>query len=350
MTTSIDVLAEIVTTLTTIDTARIQLDGPATSIEHHVALSNLTNLMRQLPARHADRLHLLDLLNSVAPEASTTALLAVAEILRRSPPRVPMVAGTHPLPALDPVLTETFAVLQRLDRSPQPWTVVGGLMVMVHCGRHNVPFTRATGDADIAVGVFTHRRALRELTRDMTKLGFVDVTPEPLAGALLSYRWARDPVMIDLIVPERVNNQDTVPLTASRLPAVELPGVQQALARTERLTIALDDGRTGPIRVPDLLGALTIKSTAVLSDRRATARHLSDLVALLDALAASGDVIGYAGEIRSEDRTRIRRGTDRLTASHWLRSEDSTAAQDALGFLLGNWLSAGDSRRTWWTA
>lgn len=337
MTTPTDVLVEIVTTLTTSDrqTARARLDTQGPSAGHPAALENLNNLLRQLPAHHVDRLRLHDRLASVAAETSTASLLAAAGLLRSGSPRFPQMPGPLLMPALDPVLTETFAVLQALGEARYPWTVVGGLMVMTHCVRHDVPFTRATGDADIAVGVFTHRRALRELTRDMTRLGFVDITPASLAGADLSYRWSRDPVLIDLIVPERVNDQDTVPLTASRLPAVELPGVQQALARTQRLDVQLDDGRTGPVRVPDLLGALTIKSTAAFADRREPARHLSDLVALLDALAASGDVVRYAAEIRHEDRRRIQRGADRLTTSHWLRSADSPAARDALELLLG---------------
>lgn len=336
MTTSADVLVEIVTTLTTTEdhTARTRLDAPGPPVEHHVALEILNNLLRQLPAHHSDRLRLHGQLSAAAPQVTAISLHAAGELLRSGALRYPQIPGTLALPALDPVLTETFAVLQTLDASPHPWTVVGGLMVMTHCVRHGVPFTRATGDADIAVGVFTHRRALRELTRDMAQLGFVDVTPDSLAGENLSYRWSRDPVLIDLLVPERVNDQRSVPHTGSLRPAVELPGVQQALARTQRLTIELHDGQAGPIRVPDLLGALTIKSTAALSDRRDTDRHFSDLVMLIDALAASGDVLRYASELRSEDRTRIRRAADRLTGAQRRTSMDQLAAEDALDLLL----------------
>lgn len=54
MTVSTEVLVEIVTTLTTTDdqTARAHLDAPGPSPEHHVALENLHNLLRQLPAHH----------------------------------------------------------------------------------------------------------------------------------------------------------------------------------------------------------------------------------------------------------------------------------------------------------
>lgn len=84
--------------------------------------------------------------------------------------------------------------------------------------------------------------------------------------------WARDLVLIDPIVPERVNDQETVPLTATRLPVIELPDVQ-ALARAERVAVELHDGRTGPIRVPDLLGAATLKCTTALTDRRDPDHH-----------------------------------------------------------------------------
>ena len=49
-----EALVEIVTTLTMIDdqTARAHLDTAGPSPEHHVALENLHNLLRQLPAHH----------------------------------------------------------------------------------------------------------------------------------------------------------------------------------------------------------------------------------------------------------------------------------------------------------
>lgn len=82
MTTPTDVLVEIVTTLTTTvsTTARTQLDGRRSSVEHHVALENLNNLLRQLPARHVDRLRVREQLASVASQTSAGALLAAADL------------------------------------------------------------------------------------------------------------------------------------------------------------------------------------------------------------------------------------------------------------------------------
>lgn len=333
----IDPLVHIVTslTMTDADTARARLSAPRSAAAPDVAVATLTNLVRQAPTTHGERTRLLTLLASVADAVSTVRMLGAADLLRRLPPRFPEPATLIALPALDPVLTETFTVLQSLDKIAHPWTVVGGLMVMAHCVEHGVPFARATGDADIAVGVFTHRRALRDLTRHLASIGFTDITPAPLAGPPLSYRWSRSPVIIDLLVPERVNDQLSVPMTASRLPAVELPGVQQALARSERVTLRLDGGREGPFIRPDLLGALTIKSAAAVADRRDPDRHLGDLVSLADSLAASGEVVRFTREIRPEDRGRITRGVALLTPAHWRRAADSVAAHDAIDLLLG---------------
>ncbi|NKY21504.1 hypothetical protein HGA03_02360 [Cellulomonas denverensis] len=327
---------DVVTTLTTIDagTTRATLTSDHDPGVHTAAGSILANLVRQAPATHDDRVRLLAALSGADHYAIGSTLHAAAEILRRYPPRFPATIEAVELPALDPILTETFAVVQALDGVAQPWTVVGGLMVLLQAVEHGVPFRRVTADADLAVGVFTHRSALRELSRGLRDLGFADITPDAMSGDQLSYRWSRGAVLIDLVVPAKVNTQRTVPTTMSRHPAVELPGIQQALARTERVTVVLDDGRAGPVRRPDLLGALTIKAIAARADRRDPARHLGDMIVLLDALVASGQVMTYAPQVRPEDRARLAGASTSLTESDWRSSMDEPAARDALDLLI----------------
>ena len=85
--------------------------------------------------------------------------------------------------------------------------LIGGLMALTHCAEHRAPFTRPTGDADIAVSFFTHRRALHSVTMRLTKLGFSDDTPDRFGGGpQLSYRWTRSNVKLDVAVPPKIND------------------------------------------------------------------------------------------------------------------------------------------------
>lgn len=104
-------------------------------------------------------------LASIATHGSNTPtgdLLTAGSLLRGNPPRFPGAGITVTLPAFDLILTGAIQTTFALDRAvPGPWSLVGGLMVMLHCAEQQVPFSRATGDADLAVGVFTHRTALQ---------------------------------------------------------------------------------------------------------------------------------------------------------------------------------------------
>ena len=218
---------------------------------------------------------------------------------------------------------------------PEPWTLIGGLMVMVHCIEHGAPFTRATEDADVAVGVFTHRRALAEVTKCLSRLEYEDVTPESLGDRQSrSYRWARGAAVFDVAVPLKVGEQRDPPRSVTKRPSVELPAIQQAVARSERITIRLADGTGGSIRRPDLLGAIVIKATAACSDNRAPDRHVADLVLLSDALATSGAYVTYREQVRSKDVRRIERAIAQVRPAQWRKARDPEGAQGALRYVV----------------
>ncbi len=336
----IPVVVDLVTSLTVTSTEEASaLDETPAHGPRHVVLETLANLVRQAPAAHAERERLLRRLGTDVDESVPTPSIATAAyLLRTRPPRYPEPGTMITLPALDAPLTEALATLLALDRTvAEPWTLVGGLMVMLHAVEHGVPFSRATSDADVAVGVFTHRAALQHVTRALRDLGFADATPTPLASdAPLSYRWRRDGVHVDLMVPPGVNDQDSVPRTVTRRPAVELPATQQALARSERPVVRTADGTEGHLRRPNLLGAVTMKAAALAADRRDPRRHAADVVVLCDALAVSGLHVTYVAEMRPKDRARLRAAATTLTAADWASAGDPEAARGALDYLLGD--------------
>lgn len=302
------------------------------------ALALFTNLVRQAPASDSERERLLGLLrDSQFMDGTVTPaeIDAASRLLRECAPRVPEAESLVNMPPLDPNLAGAVESVMALERAvPEPWALVGGLMVMLHCVEHEVPFSRATSDADIALGVFTHRGALRRVSGVLRDMNFVDTTPRPLASDdLLSYRWEQGVIKVDLMVPERVNEQTRVPTTVTHRPAIELPAIQQALARTQRLHVRLADGAVGVLRRPDLLGALTMKAVAAVTDRRNPGRHVVDLVALSDALASSGGHVRYARVLRPKDVARLRKVYALLTDEHWRRAADPEAAREALGFI-----------------
>ncbi|MFF2452265.1 hypothetical protein [Isoptericola sp. NPDC058082] len=194
---------------------------------------------------------------------------------------------------------------------------------------------RATEDADVAINVFTRREGLREVTRALGKLGYQDVTPTSLAsGEQLSYRRELDSSRIDLMVPEEAGRQTSVPRAVNRRRSVELPAVQQALARSELLRVSLTDGTRGFVPRPNVLGSLVMKASAAVRDKRAPERHRADIVSLCTAMALAGLHVQYAAQLRPKDHRRLRRAKDRISAAEWRRSLDPEAAVAALDFLI----------------
>lgn len=310
---------------------------PLTEPDGDRAAESIRNLLRQAPLRYKQRVELLDEFDQVLPElraehASELASAAIA--LAGAPLRAPLAAGRRITVPSDYGLDAALTTLVELNESvAEPWTLIGGLMVLLHCLENDAPNLRPTEDADIVVSVFTHPGALAHLTSALRDAGFIDQTPPALPGdPQLSYRWVRDEVRIDVAVPPKASEQRTIPTTVTGRPAVELIATQQALRRTERLPIAIGR-RQGELRRSDLLGAIVIKAAAALHDRRDPDRHRQDLVTLADVLAFTGRHADYAAQLRTKDRDRIRHALVRITDREWRRARDPHAAQAAMQHL-----------------
>jgi hypothetical protein len=281
------------------------------------ALNSVTNLLECPPV--------------IADEYCRRAL----EVLRTSPIHIPKKNGIANLEA-QPNLDEAIELLDVLDREvPQPWTLVGGLMTQVHCAEMLVPPPRVTEDVDIAVSVFTHRNSLRSVTECLRKLEFEDKTPmAPKPKDQLSYRWVNAGVKIDVLVPEKVNDQTYAPRGVTQLNAVEMPGLQQAIMRTERVQIR-GAGRRGSLRRPDLLGAIVVKSAAAVNDNRDRDRHRTDLVSLAWAASLHPGLSTFAQQVSAKDKRRISRALTGIRQPMWSAADDPEAAHDALLLLAG---------------
>lgn len=304
----------------------------------HASAVSLVNLIRQVPLDYDTRHNLIARFRAAETQLideQPQALLAVGAYLHDVPLRIPLVGRRLVLPPLDDELTSTYRMLMMLDcEVSEPWTLIGGLMVFTLCAEYGTPFTRPTGDADVAVSVFTHRRALSRFTSCLREVGFADVTPPALDHRQQrSYRWATGGVNFDVAVPPKANDQRNPPTAITGLRAVELPATQQALRRTQRLPVRLgvEDGH---LRRPDLLAAIIIKAVAARTDTRDPERHREDLVALADTLAHSGEHLRYAPQMRLKDRSRLADAIKDLSGRHWRAARDPDAARAAMEYLV----------------
>ena len=179
------------------------------------------------------------------------------------------------------------------------WSVVGGQMVAIHAARFGVVPPRPTTDGDIVVDVRAYgRRAMREIADALLALGFaVEMSPEGVT------RFTRATAKVDLLAPEGVG-PDVV--TSPPGHAVQAPGATQALERSERFTVRVDDTEF-EIRSPSLLGAIIAKAaaTTIPGTSDEGLRHQQDLVLLL-SLAAMTSIRPMVDALTAKDRSRLR--------------------------------------------
>ena len=304
---------------------------------HPPVLERFEEHLRQAPLDEDVRGSLLAQLSQLRehPDPPPPALLAAADkdltasaTMTPDLLREPVVLGPMP-----PVLNGAFITLIDLDRTiDAPWSLVGGLMVAVHAAEGGHPAPRATTDADIAVNVFTASNSLRHVTSRLVDLGFEDDSPVDERKGGPSYRYVRDGVKVDVLVPEKANAGKAPPRTVTGRLGVEMWGMQSAIKRTQRVPITFD-GTVGHIRRPDLLGAVVVKSAAAIRDTD-NGRHLEDLAHLCNWVGVSPDLRRYITEITPPQRARLRKiGSSRVP---WRISDDPEIGREAFAYLLGD--------------
>jgi hypothetical protein len=183
---------------------------------------------------------------------------------------------------------------------PEGWCLVGGQMIHLLCQERGFSPSRPTNDGDVVLDVRAHPEVLRDFTGSLAAVGFTSAGVSPDGH---QHRWVRDTATIDVLIPQSLGR------AASRRgitggTTVATPGAQQAISRSERVTVQVDD-KNGSIRRPNMLGALVAKAAAYsIPSDPAKERHLTDF-ATLAAMAQSSDRIRE--QLTSRDRRYLAR-------------------------------------------
>ena len=177
------------------------------------------------------------------------------QLLRHAPEYVPTIdRDPVVLPVLPDYQTEMWTTLLDLERLGRPWVLVGGQMTLLHCLENGVSPSRSTDDADVVVGVWTRRDALRRTSAFLQDHAFVEDQTNDGYG----YRFRRGRTVIDVLVPEGLERQRDYPRTTAGHPGFAARGGNQALIRAERVPVVVA-GSSGYLRRPNLLGSIVVK-------------------------------------------------------------------------------------------
>ena len=171
---------------------------------------------------------------------------------------------------------------------PDGWCLVGGQMVHLYCQERGFSPSRPTNDGDVVVDVRAQPNVLRDITQALAFVGFISAGVSPEGH---QPRWVRDRTSIDVLIPQDLGRAAGSRTGITGGTTLATPGAQQAIKRSEPVTVHVDDA-VGTIRRPNMLGALVAKAAAfsVPSDP-AKERHLMDF-ATLAAMTGGSDRIG----------------------------------------------------------
>lgn len=189
-----------------------------------------------------------------------------------------------------------LGLLDVANNFPDGWCLVGGQMVHLLCQERGFSPSRATNDGDVVLDVRALPNVLRDFTGSLVGVGFTSAGVSPDGH---QHRWVRDKATIDVLIPQRLGRSAASRKGVTGGTTLATPGAQQAISRSERVTVQVDD-HVGMIRRPNMLGALVAKAAAysVPSDQ-AKDRHLTDF-ATLAAMTRGSDRIRQ--QLTSRDR------------------------------------------------
>lgn len=192
----------------------------------------------------------------------------------------------------------------------QHWSLIGGLMVQLHCFANNVEPTRATTDIDTLVHVeIENQGSLNVLKSGLRTLGYTAVPRLDPRQPVHRFRREDDAgeTQVDVLVADHV-----APRVLDRLrppTPVEAPGGTNALSRTQVFEVTHEAG-VSRISTPDIVGALVLKSEAYRVDSRDRERHLMDAVTLALLLDGENSGTPLHGTASQRMRRLIRRLDD----------------------------------------
>ena len=147
---------------------------------------------------------------------------------------------------------------------PDEWVLVGGQMVALHGFMAGAVPPRVTTDIDIVADVMVRAGTLH---RCVEVLESMKLEPRPSLTGKRLHRFVGPDATVDLLVPDHLPARVDVRVRGH--PAVPIAGGRRALDRAGRVVVELG-GQRGEVIVPDLLGALVLKSRAARTDHRTT--------------------------------------------------------------------------------
>ena len=195
----------------------------------------------------------------------------------------------------------------------ESWLLTGGLMVQLHAIMGGLT-ARPTTDADLLADLMADRRGIARLRGVLAACGF-ETQPGMLTGYTTRMS-APNGDIVDLLVADHLPKFLGKDATIAGTPVLSMPGGTQAVERSMQVRLIDDQSNADAvIRIPDLLGALILKSAAYSADHAGYSdRHLYD-AAMLASLIPDPDA----------KLARLHSGTDRkhIKLLHELLTEDS---------------------------
>lgn len=214
------------------------------------------------------------------------------------------------------------------------WTLVGGLMVQLHCAAAGLAVSRPTVDVDIVLHIETGAATTTSVMAVLAKLGYT--LQKSIDDEAPAHRFVRDKQQIDVMIADHMP-ESKVPTIGGRKP-FQVSGGTQALKRTVNCRLKVDDIEPVLISIPNALGALVLKGAAYKEDSRDRDRHLDDAVVLCATIKKP---LETAKEMGGSDRSRIitlhtALGNSGHRSWQLLEAVDRTQAMDALRILASN--------------
>lgn len=194
-----------------------------------------------------------------------------------STPTVEVSSSAHPWSTI-------YALSKSCDSSL--WLLTGGLMIQLHAIMNGIT-ARPTSDADLLIDVISNKHNVRKVYNALKKLGFA------LQIGLTGYATRltnRNNDVVDVLIADHTPKKLFGFLNIVNNPLLFMPGGAQAIERSMLVKlIDRNENNEAMLRIPDLLGALILKSAAYNADNMGDReKHLYD-AALIASLIDNPD-------------------------------------------------------------
>jgi len=167
---------------------------------------------------------------------------------------------------------------------PGRWVLVGGMMVMVLGREHHARAQRAEGtkDADILIDIVTNPNLLDDVTNFLETSGYrlqdsFDGGDRPTRCSFEFHS-----AQIDVLCPDDTPDDQLV-VAHRNVASIAIPGGRRAFDTARQVSLHYADDRpNAEVYVPNLAGAIAVKTAAAVDPRAAASpRHLQDVAFLL---------------------------------------------------------------------